>query len=109
MADTTSTESNQSYENSPQWLFSFGASNVQTSSSRKGHMRFILDDKNTSVITAFTDRPNRLTGRVSMKNFAKNFDEIYYNNKPNTALAHWDADGSFYNNVCKIKKINKKW
>ena len=97
MADTTSTESNQSYENSPQWLFSFGASNVQTSSSRKGHMRFILDDKNTSVITAFTDRPNRLTGRVSMKNVAKSFDKIYYNNNP--ALAHWDADGSFYNRV----------
>ena len=108
MADTSSTETTESNTDTPQWLFSFGASNVKTRSNHKGHMKFIFNDDDSSLVTAFTDRPDRLTDRMSIKNFAKNFDEIFGDDKPNASLTHWEANGSFHNHVYKINSIKKR-
>ena len=108
MADTISTEAIESSSDTPQWLFSFGASNGKTRSNRKGHMTFIFNDDDSSLVTAFTDRPDRLTDRMSIKNFAKNFDEIFGDDKPNASLTHWEVNGNFYNHVYKINSIDKR-
>ncbi len=92
----------------PSWLFSFGASNVKTMNTRKGQMNFTFDADDSSLVTAFTDRPARLTDRLSMKNFAQNFNEIFGDDKPNASLTHWDLDGNFYNHVYEIKGIKKR-
>ena len=70
----------------PSWLFSFGASNVRVRETRKGHLTFIFDAKSTSKVTAFSDRPDRLTGQMSMKKLADGFDDIFFDSKPNASL-----------------------
>ena len=91
----------------PTWLFSFGASNVKAREGRKGNLNFFFDQKNTSKVTAFTDRPDRLTGQMSMKDLVNEFDAIFFDSKPNASLTHWDEDG-FHNHVYEIKSINRR-
>ena len=91
----------------PSWLFSFGTSNVRARQNRKGQLTFIFDAKNTSKITAFSDRPERLTGQMSMKKLANGFDNIFFDSRPNASLTHWDDDG-FHNHIYEIKSINRR-
>ena len=108
MADTTSTEATHSSKDTPQWLFSFGASDVEASSNRKGHMKFVFKTDNSTEVTAFTDRPDRLTERFPMNKFANSFDTMFGDDKPNASLTHWDMNGKFNNHVHEIVKIKKK-
>ena len=105
MTDTTE-KADASMEAS-QWLFSFGASDVETQSNRKGHMKFILNDDDSSLVTAFAG-PDRLTNRLSMKKFVKSFGEVFGNDKPNASATYWDNDGDFINHVCEISGIRRK-
>ena len=108
MADTTSTEATDSSVDTPEWLFSFGASDVEASSNRKGHMKFVYKAESSTEVTAFTDRPDRLTDRLPMKKLANSFDTIFADGKPNASLTHWGRNGSFHNHVHEILKIKKK-
>ena len=101
MADTTSTEATDSNMDTPQWLFSFGVSDVEASSNREGHMKFVFKTDNSTEVTAFTDRPNRLMNRLPRKKFAKSFDTIFADDKPNASLTHWYMKGKFNNHVTK--------
>ena len=104
---TTSQSNNISSTNKPSWLFSFGASDVGYSANKKKKITYIVDSKDISVITAFTDRPDRLTGKTTMKWFAKNFDNMFGDDLPNASLTHW-TDKQFYNGVFEIESIKKK-
>ena len=108
MADTSSIETTDSSVDTPQWLFSFGASEVETSSNRKGHMKFIFNADNSSAVTAFTDRPDRLTDRLTMKKFVNSYDTIFGGGKPNASVTHWDMKGKFNNHAYEILGIKKK-
>lgn len=105
MADKTKTL--ESSADTPRWLFSFGASDVQTSSNRRRHMKFTFDIDNSSAVTAFTDRPDRLTNQFSMKKFEKSFDKIFGKDKPNASATHWGTNGTFNNHVYEIIGIKR--
>ena len=104
---TTSQSNNISSEDNPSWLFSFGASNVGYSANKKKKITYIVDSKDVSVITSFTDRPDRLTGKTTMKWFTKNFKNMFGDDLPNASLTHW-TDKQFYNGVFEIESIKKK-
>ena len=91
----------------PSWLYSFGSSDVQAKMTDKGHTNFSFDADECSIITGFTDRPNRLTEEIIMKKFAKNFNKMFGKDKPNASLTHWDG-GEFQNHVYKINNIHKR-
>ena len=90
------------------WLFSFGASDVKGKATRNGHMTFSFDVDDCSMVTAFTDRPQRLKRQMKMKRFAKDFDKMFGKDKPNASLTHWDEEGGFHNHVYEIEEITKK-
>ena len=71
-------------------------------------MKFIFNADNSTEVTAFTDRPDRLTDRLTMKKFANSFDTILTDGKPNASLTHWDMKGEFNNHVHETLKINSK-
>ena len=52
-------------------------------------MKFVFKTDNSTEVTAFTDRPNRLMNRLPRKKFAKSFDTIFADDKPNASLTHW--------------------
>ena len=91
----------------PAWLFSFGASDVEAKASRQGQMTFSVDAGDCSVITAFTDRPDRLTRQIKMKHFARDFDDMFGENKPNASLTHWSGE-RFHNHGLEIESIKKR-
>ena len=98
-------------KDSSSWLFSFGASDVQVRPSRngkhKGRMTFSFDADNCSKITAFTDRPDRLTRQLSMKPFANDFNDLFGDDKPNASLTSWQ-EGEFHNHAFEIYSIKRK-
>ena len=73
MADKTSSSKSS---DAPSWLFSFGASEVKAKVTRQGRINFVVDPKTSSDMTGFTDRPDRLTGKMKIKSFARKFEEF---------------------------------
>ena len=100
-------ESSMNGSKTPSWLYSFGAADIGYSSNKQGKVTYFVNEDDISAITAFTDRPNRLTGTTNIKKFARNFKKMFGDDKPNASLTHW-TDGKFYNGVFEIKSIKKR-
>ena len=86
------------------WLFSFGASNVTAKATKKGHMTFTFSGDDGTDMTAFTDRPDRLTGQLPLKRFARTFRKNFGDDYPNASMTSW-KDGEFANSVFEITKF----
>ena len=102
MSDQDTTEgSNQK----PSWLFSFGVSKANARQGKNSRISFIFNKRAVSDITSFTDRPERLTGKLDIEDFSKHFDGIFADGKgkPNASVTYW-KDG-FENKICKITDI----
>ena len=102
MSDQDTTEgSNQK----PSWLFSFGVSKANARQGKNGRVSFTFNKRAVSDVTSFTDRPERLTGKLDIEDFSKHFDGIFGDGKgkPNASITYW-KDG-FENKICKITDI----
>ena len=71
-------------------------------------MTFIFNDDESSLVSAFTDRPIRLTGKLSMKSFADDFDKFFEGINLNAWLTHCELDEEFSNHVYEIEKNQKR-
>ena len=87
------------------WLFSFGASSVKTRPTRDGLVAFRINADDCSVITAFTDHPNRITAQMRMERFAREFGDMFDQQKPSASLTYWDKKGNLRNHVYEINTI----
>ena len=89
----------------PSWLFSFGVSKANARQGRNGRVSFVFNKRAVSDVTSFTDRPERLTGKLDIDDFSKHFDGIFDDGKgkPNASVTYW-KDG-FENKICKITDI----
>ena len=87
------------------WLFSFGASSVKTRPTSDGLVAFRINADDCSVITAFTDRPNRITAQMRMDRFAREFGEMFDQRKPSASLTYWDKKGNLHSHVYKFNSI----
>ena len=105
VADKTSSSKSS---DAPSWLFSFGASEVKAKVTRQGRINFVVDPKTSSDMTGFTDRPDRLTGKMKIKSFARKFDEFFGDDKPNASMTYWNKSGDFNNHVYEIEGIRKE-
>ncbi len=86
--------------------FSFGASDVKVKTRKNDRLTFLFDTDDASVVTTFTDGPDRLTGQMNMKRFAKKFTKIFGDDDPNVSITHWSE--GFNIAVCEIKNIKVK-
>ena len=86
----------------PSWLFSFGVSKANARQGKDGRVSFSFNKNAVSDVTSFTDRPERLTGKLDIEDFSKHFDGIFADGKgkPNASITYW-KDG-FENKICKI-------
>jgi len=91
----------------PSWLLSFGASDIGVRARKQGELTFVIDSKNVSTVTTFTDRPDRVTGQMKMSRLARSFTNMFGTNYPNASITHW-TDGKFYNGVFEVKSIRKR-
>ena len=102
MSDQDTTEgSNQK----PSWLFSFGVSKANARQGKNGRVSLTFNKRAVSDVTSFTDRPERLTGKLDIDDFSRHFDGIFADGKgkPNASVTYW-KDG-FENKICKITDI----
>ena len=104
----TKSTNNSSEHNHTSWLFSFGASNVKAKATRKGHITFSFETDDCSMVTTFSDRPQRLTGTMKMDRLSKYFNKMFGDDKPNASVTYWDQDGNFNNHVYEIEGIKKR-
>ena len=102
MSDQDTTEGSTQ---KPSWLFSFGVSNANARQGKNGRVSFVFNKRAVSDVTSFTDRPERLTGKLDIEDFSKHFDGIFADGKgkPNASITYW-KDG-FENKICKITDI----
>ena len=84
------------------WLFNFGVSNANARQGKNGRISFVFNKRAVSDVTSFTDRPERLTGKLDIEDFSKHFDGIFADGKgkPNASVTYW-KDG-FENKIYKI-------
>ena len=98
-------ETKEGSNQKPSWLFSFGVSKAKARQAKNGRISFTFNKRAVSDITAFTDRPERLTGKLDIDGFSKHFDGIFADGKgkPNASVTYW-KDG-FENKICKVTDI----
>ena len=105
MSDQNTKGASGSITQKPSWLFSFGVSKANARQGRNGRVSFIFNKRAVSDVTSFTDRPERMTGKLDIDDFSKHFDGIFADGKgkPNASVTYWQ-DG-FENKICKITDI----
>jgi hypothetical protein len=68
----------------PEWLFATDAAGVNITKAGSG---FLVSLPATQRVTAFTDRPNRLTDVMTLREFAKDWKALGFDtDPPNAAL-----------------------
>jgi hypothetical protein len=75
----------------PTWMFTFAASKlkIKQMSSGSSNYRFKVKKKHVSEISLFSERPDRLTSKVSAEQFKDTFNDIFKSDKPNASMAYW--------------------
>ena len=88
------------------WLYSFGASSAIVKYRKNKNVKFRISGDDASVVTGFTDRPERLTGQMTLGRFGQTFQELFGQDKPNASITHWGS--AFENTIFTIKSIKYK-
>ena len=89
------------------WLFSFGAARVKSKITPKGSVTFNFQEQNSSTLTAFSDRPERIKDQFRLKYFARKFSSAFKDSNPNASMTYWE-NGIFYNHVYEITDFKKE-
>lgn len=88
------------------WLYSFGASSAIVKYRKDKNVKFRISGDDASVVTGFTDRPDRITGQMTLGRFGKAFQRLFGQDKPNASITHWGS--AFKNTIFTIQSINYK-
>ena len=78
--------------NEAPWELSFDASKIETKLNRKGRLVFDFKEKNTTPINAINNKIDQHSDQPSIKQLAKNFDELTGNSLAESTLTYSQND-----------------